>query len=417
MAPNMESSIQRGSDLLFDFSCFTCKENDRNTEAEIYCEDCSKLYCSKCEEHHNYLYKKHTILSKQNISQWPETDVNELEQCQEHMREKLTGFCEDHSQLICHVCHINNHQKCSHVLLIADKVKDLYQKGDLKQLSATVETQLQQLISKKDDFEENMKSLEKSYNKTLEEINALRNTINDSLNQLEKNTKKELDTLRASMRTSIQSDIENCTKSIKSITSLKEDWLKREYKSEAMSFINYRKCLDQSLKVETALTVMATNNERGLKFNSDTIIKHTMSTLSGLGQILSTVKQSQTAENTTQNTGVSKNKPKASTQSNTRNQRTPGFIAKKSNRGFISTGEYRAGTRTSDQGCDPVSSSSHQLVPRYQLNAVIKPVPIMKVTSSMKYRVRIKSDSSLFESNITGICETAAGELILKLTA
>ncbi|KAH3720753.1 hypothetical protein DPMN_063656 [Dreissena polymorpha] len=110
MASYMESLIHKGSESYFDFSCFTCQENDRNTEADFYCEECSKFYCSKCVKHHNYLYKKHAILDKKNISQWPETDVSEQEICQEHKKEKLTGFCEDHSQLICHACHVHNHQ-------------------------------------------------------------------------------------------------------------------------------------------------------------------------------------------------------------------------------------------------------------------------------------------------------------------
>ncbi|KAH3720082.1 hypothetical protein DPMN_062975 [Dreissena polymorpha] len=70
MASNMEGSNHRGCDFIFDFSCFTCQENDRNTE----------------------------------------TDVVEQEKCKKHRKEKLTIFCEDHSELICHVCHFHSHQ-------------------------------------------------------------------------------------------------------------------------------------------------------------------------------------------------------------------------------------------------------------------------------------------------------------------
>ena len=112
MASSMESSINKGCDFIFDFNCFTCQENenDRNTEAKFYCEECSKFFCGKCVELHNSLFKKHALLGKENISQWPETDVVELQQCKEHRKEKLTIFCEDHSQVICHVCHFHNHQ-------------------------------------------------------------------------------------------------------------------------------------------------------------------------------------------------------------------------------------------------------------------------------------------------------------------
>ena len=184
----------------------------------------------------------------------------------------------------CFIC-----RKCSHVVLIADKVKVLHKKGDFKELLARFDAQHQQLIHKQRDLDENMKSLEKSYKTILEEINALRKTINDSLDQLEKYTKKELDTFLVTMRTSIQTDIETCTESIKIITCLHEDLLKIKDKSEALSFIKYRKCLDQSLKLKPVLQEMTTKTEMTLTFRPDTTIQQTLSNLSGLGQILRTV--------------------------------------------------------------------------------------------------------------------------------
>ncbi|KAH3720304.1 hypothetical protein DPMN_063200 [Dreissena polymorpha] len=46
---------------------------------------------------------KHAILSKENISLWPETDVVEQDKCKEHQKEKLTIYCEEHNVLICHI--------------------------------------------------------------------------------------------------------------------------------------------------------------------------------------------------------------------------------------------------------------------------------------------------------------------------
>ncbi|KAH3848924.1 hypothetical protein DPMN_091309 [Dreissena polymorpha] len=137
-----------------------------------------------------------------------------------------------------------------------------------------------------------MISIEKSYKKILEEIKALRKTINDSLDQLEIKSKQALDTLLATMRTSIQTDIENCTKSTINIICVKEDWLRIKDKSEALSFIEYRKCRDQSLRMQEDLEAMTTKNEMTLTFNPDTTIKQTLSTLSGLGQILSNLHHS-----------------------------------------------------------------------------------------------------------------------------
>ncbi|KAH3783461.1 hypothetical protein DPMN_161399 [Dreissena polymorpha] len=112
MASNLEDIIHRGCDSFFDFACFTCEGNGGNTEAEFYCKECSQLWCSKCVEHHNYLYKKHAILGKKNITEWPKTNVGELEKCQEHKKEKLRRTSEDHKQMIiCNVCHVHNYHQ------------------------------------------------------------------------------------------------------------------------------------------------------------------------------------------------------------------------------------------------------------------------------------------------------------------
>ncbi|KAH3735741.1 hypothetical protein DPMN_042276 [Dreissena polymorpha] len=109
MALHFESSIHKGSDLLFDCSCFTCHENDRNTEAEFYCEECSILFCDKGMENHNYLYKKHATSGKANSSLWPVSN-GKLEQCKVHYGRKFEIFCGDHNELLCNMCHVSNHK-------------------------------------------------------------------------------------------------------------------------------------------------------------------------------------------------------------------------------------------------------------------------------------------------------------------
>ncbi|XP_052251536.1 uncharacterized protein LOC127858423 [Dreissena polymorpha] len=376
MASNYESSIHGGSDVFFDFSCFYCQENDKNTEAEFYCEKCSKSFCGKCVELHNTLFKKHAALGKKNISQWPETNVDALEQCQEHKTEKLTGFCEDHNQLTCHICHIYNHQKCSPVILIADRVRNLHQKGDFNLLSANLVILNRQLNQKKDDFEERMKSLEQSYNTILEEINALRKKVNDALDELERNTVKELDTLLANMKMSIQTDIENCTDSIKHMTCVREDWLRRKNKSEAVNFTMYRKCLDQSLKTKAVLQAMNTKNERTLTFNPATTIQQTLSSLSGLGQILDKVKQSQPAKIIIQNTETRQEKPNSC-------------------------------NTVPIQHCQTSDATKPSMI--CDLNQVIR----VKSTGSRIYSVRVSSDVKKSISGICGISETATRKLLI----
>ncbi|KAH3720404.1 hypothetical protein DPMN_063303 [Dreissena polymorpha] len=79
------------------------------------------------------------------------------------------------------------------------------------------------------------------------------------------------------MRPSIQTDIENFTKAIQNITCLHEDFLNIKDKSEALSFIKYRKCLGQSLKVESVLQEITTKTEITLTFRPDEVIQQTLS--------------------------------------------------------------------------------------------------------------------------------------------
>ncbi|KAH3718336.1 hypothetical protein DPMN_061139 [Dreissena polymorpha] len=218
------------------------------------------------------------------------------------------------------------------------------------------------------------------------------------------------------MRTSIKTDIETCTESIKIITCLHEDLLKTKDKSEALNFIKYRKCLDQSLKVESVLQDMTTKTDMTLTFKPDKAIQQTLSTLSGLGQVLRTVEQLQPAKRTTLNTNSRQNKHKETSQSDPGNHTTSGFKVKKSHPESRTSRSYRPGNQTSDltkscQVSNLISSSSQQPVQGHQPGAVSKSDQIIKVKSSKRYSVAIKGDE--YPCHITSICETSSGELLI----
>ena len=112
MASNLEGSIYSGSDLIHDFSCDSCEENENNKLADFYCEKCLKFYCNTCLQHHNQLYKKHDIFGRNYLNKWPVAKASEdlHEYCLEHKDKKLEVFCEDHGDLLCAVCHIYRHK-------------------------------------------------------------------------------------------------------------------------------------------------------------------------------------------------------------------------------------------------------------------------------------------------------------------
>ncbi|KAH3718703.1 hypothetical protein DPMN_061509 [Dreissena polymorpha] len=153
-----------------------------------------------------------------------------------------------------------------------------------------------------------------------------------------------------------------------------------------------------------------------LTFKPDSTIQQTLSTLSGLGQILSTVRQSQPVKRTTRTTDSRQTKPKETSQSDPGHQTTSGFKVNKPNPESSTSRTYSPENGTSDltksgQVSDPVSNSSDQLVQGYQPGAVTKSDQIIKVKSSKKYSVKNEGEND--SCYIGSICETASGELLI----
>ncbi|XP_052213712.1 uncharacterized protein LOC127832341 [Dreissena polymorpha] len=266
----------------------------------------------------------------------------------------------------------------------------------LMKFSSTVETLNEQLIHQKIDFEKRMKSLEDNCNKILDEINNLRKAINDSLDELEKNTKKELDTLLATMRTSIQTNIDNCNESINTMTCVQKDWLSMMHEvidpriDPSFSEKTYKKCLHYSTDTENVLQEMKVKNEVTFTFNPSTLILETLSTLSGLGQILQNEKQSQGVRGTTQDRFTRQT-----------------FEDTKQVRRMVVSLKPRSSMRDklAKRLADRIIESNANKIIIQNANKIIK------LEKSKIFMVRMKSESHI--CLITGICETVAGLLII----
>ncbi|KAH3727030.1 hypothetical protein DPMN_052955 [Dreissena polymorpha] len=186
-----------------------------------------------------------------------------------HTDRKLDAFCEDHGELLCHVCHIYNHQKCSHVVLVADKVNSMHLEGDFKKLSDNVDALLDKLIHNKHNFENDMQCLERSNKEAMKEITSLRKEINDKLDKLETNTILKLETLLVNLRKSFKHDVKTCTEYIQNMTIVREDLRKIKDQNETVIFIKYRQNLDQFIKTDACLHDMPTANVKTITFNPD----------------------------------------------------------------------------------------------------------------------------------------------------
>jgi len=77
MASNSKFSatLEHGSDLVYVYSCLSCSEDGRNSEANNFCQDCSQCFCDLCITHHNKVMTGHAVLGRNDVDNWS-MDVN-----------------------------------------------------------------------------------------------------------------------------------------------------------------------------------------------------------------------------------------------------------------------------------------------------------------------------------------------------
>ena len=101
-----KSSLDIGSDMIYEFCCHSCQDDDKNTEANHFCQECAQCFCDVCIQHHNKVLKKHTVLGRKDVDKWSTATalVGPLVRCEKHPEETLKLECLDHRQLCCHLC-------------------------------------------------------------------------------------------------------------------------------------------------------------------------------------------------------------------------------------------------------------------------------------------------------------------------
>ncbi|XP_052780473.1 nuclear factor 7, brain-like [Mya arenaria] len=182
------SSFYMGSDLIHDYSCSKCEENDLNTEAQHFCPECEHYLCDKCERIHGEYFKKHVVYGRGDIQKWAGFSID---RCDQH-GEKLNVHCDDHQELCCHVCVSLNHRQCSSIRYLPDLARGFLKTAEYKQLPAAVDKIRSRLDELNNAKMKDKASLWDSYKNVLAEIKNLRKELNLILDKLEKKTVEQL---------------------------------------------------------------------------------------------------------------------------------------------------------------------------------------------------------------------------------
>ncbi|XP_052235695.1 uncharacterized protein LOC127847674 isoform X5 [Dreissena polymorpha] len=287
MALFSQSTVGKGSDSFTDFCCSPCQEHKIDQWAEFYCDNCLKFYCAKCINLHGQLFGKHVTYGRGDTSKWPVCKEVEdfIQKCDLHKDKRLEMFCNDHSQLCCTNCAFVNHRQCAKVVLISESVKGPL--PDLQQLSRKIQTVLVELKKLQNYWDTNMQSLQISYKKQLHEIGQTRQKINTILDEIEKTTLKELEDKMTSLKASVNTNVDNCSKLQNELTRLRDTIHDIVDKGKAeLSFIASKKCLQKINQSETYLIENLVQVESSLTFQVDSDFQQHLSNLSGLGRIV-----------------------------------------------------------------------------------------------------------------------------------
>ncbi|XP_052233236.1 transcription intermediary factor 1-alpha-like [Dreissena polymorpha] len=153
------------SDTYVTHFCARCNGNNTETEAKAYCAKCDSCFCDGCVRLHSQGFQNHTTDGPEKMEKWPVAMATQefLENCEVHKGKKFALFCEDHSQLCCHTCDLS-HRQCSKVTPIANTTLSA---SDDQQLSAEINTILDQLMKLQAYWKSNLESLQVSYKKRL----------------------------------------------------------------------------------------------------------------------------------------------------------------------------------------------------------------------------------------------------------
>ncbi|XP_052778823.1 uncharacterized protein LOC128216895 [Mya arenaria] len=287
MASNFESSIQRGCDFIHDFACSACEEDGLNTEAQHFCNQCTKYYCDICVIKHYGLYKRHTVLDRKDVKKWaaaPGT-VDVLERCERHPGEALKLVCGDHDQLCCHVCVAVGHRQCSSIQHIPDVARDIRKDPGFRQLPQQVAVLRKQIEDMKNDRKKNSSSLRKTRTAIVDEIKAIRKMINGILDKMEKTTVQELDRLVADQELSIKKDMESCTQMHDELKNIIDDIQSKDSSGEPPLYIGFKKCEEKIKQAKEILQNMSSIVKYDLTFGKHNGIEDNLSSMKTFGEL------------------------------------------------------------------------------------------------------------------------------------
>ena len=104
------SSIARGSDADFEYTCSPCKEDDVREGAVKYCPVCDEYMCATCARHHGRqkATRSHNLQECDASINIPV--VTMVTKCRYHPDRDVEMYCEEHDMVYCTMCIATEHR-------------------------------------------------------------------------------------------------------------------------------------------------------------------------------------------------------------------------------------------------------------------------------------------------------------------
>ena len=134
-------------------------------DAIIYCQDCKKFLCNKCQSLHSDLFDDHKAIKLNN-----KNDIF-IDKCKENNHiNKLEFFCKNHNSLCCGLCitkikeeGYGQHSDCDvcHIKYIIDEKKNKLKENinHLEELSNQIEKSINEIKNIYEDINKNKEEL------------------------------------------------------------------------------------------------------------------------------------------------------------------------------------------------------------------------------------------------------------------
>uniref|UniRef100_A0A8W8I2L2 Tripartite motif-containing protein 56 n=1 Tax=Magallana gigas TaxID=29159 RepID=A0A8W8I2L2_MAGGI len=191
--------------------CKSCQEDDQESKASSWCNDCSEVLCDDCVKCHKKvrLTRNHVVVAITECSASFHQSLS-LDKCETHEGRKLELMCKEHLFPCCSACVTKEHDGCKTFCQLEDVDANIVGLHNVKNLQAKVEimcSNLEQIITGEKN---NMNCLDDASDKFTKELLEITTSIIATIKKLEE---KHLDEIAKLIKES-KSKLENSVQSL-----------------------------------------------------------------------------------------------------------------------------------------------------------------------------------------------------------